>query len=149
MFDTQEMIAIIVCGILIAILLSYFIKYKQKLKSLSNPVRTLNEQEKKHIAPQLKCYSLSLVSDKVYQLDEDKVIFTVLNSSEVKTRTINGLNVIFPSFVDDIILKEGNTFEYIVASLGFVLYAIVITVNGHCLLKPNMTLWDSKLETKI
>ncbi|MDP8052120.1 MULTISPECIES: hypothetical protein [Pasteurella] len=149
MFRTDEMIATIVCGILIAILLISFIKHKKKLKSLSNPVRTLNEQEKKHIALQLKGYSLFLVSDKVYQLNEDEVILTVLNSSEVKTRTINGLNVIFPSSIEDIILKEGNTFEYIVARLGFVLYAIVITVNGHCLLKPNMTLWDSKLETKI
>ncbi|MDP8184433.1 hypothetical protein [Phocoenobacter skyensis] len=77
------------------------------------------------------------------------MILTIFSSSEVKARTINGLNVMFPASIEDIILKEGNTFEYIVARLGFVLYAIVITVNGHCLLKPNMTLWDSKPETKI
>ncbi|MDP8161862.1 hypothetical protein QJU89_00160 [Pasteurella skyensis] len=153
MYEIQIVIAIILCFIILAGLFRYLagnLKSRNRLKNLSNPIRTLSEQEKKYLAPHLNINNLSLVSDNVYQLDNTRIIFSILKlqgTSQVTLR-VDGLTVIFPYPLEDV-LEDENTIEFVVTKVGFSLSAMAISVNEESFLEPNMTLWDSHPEARV
>ncbi|MDP8052121.1 hypothetical protein QJU23_06765 [Pasteurella atlantica] len=153
MYEIQAVIAIVICFIALSVILYYFLenfKSRNRLKNLSNPIRTLSDQEKKYLAPHLNINNLSLVSDNVYQLDNTRIIFSILKlqgTSQVTLR-VDGLTVIFPYPLEDV-LEDENTIEFVVTKVGFSLSAMAISVNEESFLEPNMTLWDSHPEARV
>ncbi|MDP8170261.1 hypothetical protein QJU96_03015 [Pasteurella skyensis] len=153
MYEIQAVIAIVICFIALSVILYYFLenfKSRNRLKNLSNPIRTLSDQEKKYLAPHLNINKLSLVSDNVYQLDNAKVAFSVLKIRGVPYITLKAddLTIAFPYPLEEL-LEDENTIEFVVTKVGFSLSAMAISVNEESFLEPNMTLWDSHPEARV